>query len=232
MDLPEFLSPPLEQEARDLGIESVLFDPIDDDADQRAEDEAPLRAYALLDASQSAEIPVCLEAFSDPAICLFDGRAKEDLEDVAPWLVELTRHCDAFDWFLADGYGNNWGITIHSRLPLNRLKTQLKKFIKVEDETGELYFFKYYRPEHLNTYLPVFDADQLSRFMRGIEAVFAEDTDDPSRLIRHSQTKRGRYNEDAIDLMKRGEPLVIQPPSDDDVAAIIAQADAADPFKP
>ncbi|MBT0957402.1 DUF4123 domain-containing protein [Alphaproteobacteria bacterium KMM 3653] len=223
MNLPEFLSPPPEKEALLLGLEHVIFDPVDED--EPAEDEGPLRAFLLLDASQSPDITICLEGFNAKARCLFDGQAQEDLADVAPWLVELERYSDTWDWFCQDGWANNWGVLIHSRLTMPKLKVQMKKFIKIEDEDGELYFFKYYRPEHLNTYLPVFEEKQLESFMRGITAIYGEDREDPTRVIRHSRTARGRYNDDAINLIERGKPFMIQPPTEADVAAILASVE-------
>ena len=140
LNLPEALSGSPDQEALALGLEQIVFGSLDEDERQRqASDKTvpPLRAFALLDASQSADIPICLEGFSDPARCLFDGAAYDDMAEVAPWLVELTRYSDAWDWFVEEGYGQNWGILIHSRLELPRLKTHLKKFLKIEDEGGE-----------------------------------------------------------------------------------------------
>lgn len=220
IDLPEFLVPPPEKEAMLLGLEHVIFDPLEED--EPSKDEQPLRAYILLDASQSADITICLEGFNANARCLFDGQAQDDLGDVAPWLVELTRYSDVWDWFCKDGFGKNWGIFIHSRLTLAKLKVQMKKFIKIEDEDGELYFFKFYRPQHLNTYLPVFDAKQLESFMRGVTAIYAEEEEDSTRLIRHSRTAKGRYNDDAIDLVDRGQEHMVVPPTEEEIATALA----------
>ncbi|MFY0648669.1 DUF4123 domain-containing protein [Sulfitobacter geojensis] len=232
MDLPEFISPPPEKEAVELALDALIFDPLEADeakrADAKDEETAPLKAYLLLDASINPDIPVCAEAFSEPARCLFDGAAFEDLSDVGPWLVELRRYGDAWDWFVEDGYGENWGIVIHSRLPLMRLKTQMKKFIKIEDEDGMSYFFKYYRPQHLNTYLPTFDETQRSSFLRGITAIFAETHGDHRLLQRHKLRPDGSLQSRHVDLIETGMPLRIQPPSEEDVALLLAKA-AQDP---
>lgn len=212
LDLPEALTGLPDQEALALGLEHIIFSPLEEDERQRRASNAtisPLRAFALLDASQSADIPICLEGFSDPARCLFDGAAYEDMAEVAPWLVELARYSDAWDWFVEDGYGHNWGILIHSRLELPRLKTHLKKFLKIEDEDGERYFFKYYRPEHFNRYVPGFDDAQRATIWRGIEAIYAESKDDPTGLMRHGLDARGKHQRQEFDLMEVGRPLLI-----------------------
>lgn len=229
MELPEFLSPPPEKEARELGLEAIVFDPVAQDAEARAaapQDDgmAPLGAFLLLDASINPDIAIFAEAFSEPARCLFDGAAFEDLSEVGPWLIELRRYGDAWDWFVEDGYAQNWGIVIHSRLPLLKLKTQMKKFIKIKDEDDETYFFKFYRPEHLSNYLPAFDDKQRASFMRGIEAIFAETLSDPDHLQRFSMDDEGKLTTQKFNLVETGMPLRIQPPSEDEVAAILARA--------
>ena len=211
-ELPATLTGSPDQEALALGLEQIVFAPLDEDEQQRQATDTtspPLRAFALLDASQSPDIPICLEGFSDPARCLFDGAAYEDMAEVAPWLVELTCHSDAWDWFVEEGYGRNWGILIHSRLELPRLKTHLKKFLKIEDEDGERYFFKYYRPEHFNRYAPGFDDTQRASFWRGIEAVYAESKGDATVLIRHELKTGGRHENRPLDMMEAGRPLLI-----------------------
>lgn len=212
-ELPTTLTGTPDREALALGLEQIVFGPLEEDERQRQASDTtipPLRAFALLDASQSPDIPICLEGFSDPARCLFDGAAYEDMAEVAPWLVELTRYSDAWDWFVEEGYGQNWGILIHSRLELPRLKTHLKKFLKIEDEDGERYFFKYYRPEHFNRYAPGFDDAQRAAFWRGIEAVCAESKGDVATLLRHGLGAESRHDSRPLDVMEAGRSLLVK----------------------
>ncbi|MBK4218240.1 DUF4123 domain-containing protein [Paracoccus caeni] len=210
-EIPETLTSSPEREALALGLEQVFFSPLEEDERQRQASDAmipPLRAFALLDASQSPDIPIYLEGFSDPVRCLFDGAANDDMAEVAPWLVELTRYSDAWDWFVEEGYGQNWGILVHSRLELPRLKTHLKKFLKIEDEDGERYFFKYYRPEHFNRYAPGFDDTQRAAFWRGIEAVYAESKGDMAMLLRHGLYGGGKHRRQKFDVSEAGKSLM------------------------
>lgn len=177
----------------------------------------------MLDASISPDIAVCSQAFDEPSRCLFDGAAYEELADVGPWLIELRRYGDAFDWFVGDGWGKNWGIVIQTRLPLARLKTHLKKFIKVEDDDdGQTYFFKFYRPEHLKNFLPEFDPDQQQRFMQGIDAVLAEQTRAPQMLERYAMDPRTGIVMATHDLVATRMPLRIQPPDPAEVELLLA----------
>lgn len=223
-ELPATLTGTPDQEALALGLEQIVFVPLEEDERQRQASGStlpPLRVFALLDASQSADIPICLEGFSNPARCLFDGAAYEDMAEVAPWLVELTRYSDVWDWFVEEGFGRNWGILIHSRLELPRLKTHLKKFLKIEDEDGERYFFKYYRPEHFNRYAPGFDDAQRTAFWRGIEAVYAESKGDVATLLRHGLDAKGTHQRQQFDAIEAGRLLLIRPAVESDNIASI-----------
>lgn len=147
--------------------------------------------YLLLDASSSPEIHVYLDAFPDPATCLFGGELGENAGEVAPWLAAPSRYGDMFDWFAEEGWGKNWGVLIQSRLPMAKLKTHLKKFLMVELESGEKNFFKFYRPRHLATFMPLLEGADLQRFMKGIDAYLIETPNDAMQAVRYSMNEDG-----------------------------------------
>lgn len=224
LELPPFLSASPEQEALELALDKLIFEP--SAAGDQDGQPLPLRAYALLDASQSADIPVCLQGFPSPATCLFNGAAYDDLAEVAPWLVELHRYSNVWDWLVEDGFGQNWGIFLHSQLPLPKLKTHLKKFVKIDDPDGVAYYFKYYRPEHLNTYLPVLEPAQAARFFQGVEAIWAESRTEAGRLHRHC-LKDGSLFTETFDLAQIGKSLLPVSASPEEAAGWIEAAHRA-----
>lgn len=226
MDLPDTIAPPPEKEAALLALDQLVFEALEKDAARQAENpdgpKDPLQAYLLVDASCDPLIPIHADSFNEETRCLFDGKAFEDLAEVAPWLISLQRYGGAWDWFVDEGWGNNWGIVVLSRLPLPKLKSHFKKFIKAEDENGEVYFFKFYRPEHLNTYLPVFDADQRARFLRGIDGVLTEIDGGAGALVQRVAPD-ATLDSVTVDLVTMGTPLLPQPPSEEEVEAYVAE---------
>lgn len=198
-------------EAREAGLYDIIFAPCEADPE--------LRCYLLLDAAASADIPTCLAGFNSGARCLFDGQVQDELGDVAPWLVEVTRHQAVTSWFVEEGLGQNWGVIIQSRLELPKLKTRLKRFLRVEDDSGESLFFKFYRPRNLNSVLPVFEADQRASFFKGIEAYFAEEYGNHDLLRRH--TPDGVADGEVLDLVQTGKPLLIGSSDPDEEARVL-----------
>lgn len=224
MDLPPTIAPPPEMEAVGLALDKLIFEALEKDKAKRAEagDEElqPLRAFLLLDASCDALIPFYAENFKEEARCLFDGSAFEDLGEVAPWLIEVERYGEAWDWYVENGWGRNWGVFLLTRLPMANVKRHLKKFLKIEDENGEVMFFKFYRPEHMRTYLPIFDDDQRESFLRGIDGIMTE-TEDGSAAIVHRVGQGARLDSVTVDLVKLGTPLLPQPPTEQEINAYI-----------
>ncbi|MCH2076207.1 MAG: DUF4123 domain-containing protein [Rhodobacteraceae bacterium] len=226
MDLPPSIAPPPEKEAMLLALDQLVFEALEKDAVRRAEnpggDKGPLMAYLLVDASCDPLITMHADSFNEQSRCLFDGQAFEDLAEVALWLISLERNGQAWDWFMDEGWSNNWGIVILSRLPLAKLKSHFKKFIEAEDEDGEVCFFKFYRPEHLNTYLPVFDDEQRAHFLKGIDGILTEVGDGLTALV-HRLGKDAQLETVSVDLVTMGEPLIAKAPTDEEVEAYVNQ---------
>ena len=184
--MPALLTPDPEAEAREAALDRILF----------AEAPEGCATYLLIDAAADPLIATTLEAFPEPARCLFDGQAFEELREVGPWLVQLQRHGRAWAWFLAEGWGRNWGVLLHSPLPLPKLKTRLKASLRVDNGEGGAYFFKYYRPKHLAAYLPAMSPAQAGTMMRGITTYLAEAPGDPSAVLRLVQGEDGTVVQD------------------------------------
>ena len=189
-EMPPLLAPDAQAEVREAALDRILF----------ADAPEGCATYLLIDAAADPLIATTLDAFPEPARCLFDGQTLEELREVGPWLVELQRHGRAWAWFLEEGWGRNWGVLIHSPLPLPKLKTRLKAPLQVEDGEGGAYFFKYYRPRHLAAYLPAMRPAQAGTMMRGITAYYVEAPGNPSTLLRLTQGEDGTVLQDRVDL--------------------------------
>ncbi|WP_227271935.1 DUF4123 domain-containing protein [Roseobacter weihaiensis] len=182
---------------REDRLRTLLFD-LPDNADGE-----PVRSYLLLDAAAAPEIATYAEAFPEPAQCLFDGAAFDDLAEVAPWLIQVESFGDALDWYLDKGWGQNWGVFVQTALPLARLKTRLKSHLFVSSEPQGKMFFKFYRPRTLRDYLPAFEADQLKNFFFKLEAYVIEGTE-VNDAIRLACDAEGALVRDLVDLQAEG----------------------------
>lgn len=141
----------------------------------RAE-EAPL--YAVLDAAAEARILTLLRAAPDRAQSLYDGAEGEELEDVAPYLVALSRDGWLLERLVAEGWGAGWGIYLTCRRPFAEVRRQLRRNLIVTlKETEEQLYFRFYDPTALAAAARALNARQRQDLFGEIEAFLVEGID-------------------------------------------------------
>ncbi|MEP3344957.1 MAG: DUF4123 domain-containing protein [Litoreibacter sp.] len=125
------------------GLEPVLFD----DADQKP---AQRGTFAVVDAAIYSFLPDLLETSGNRHKCLFRGKALKDNADAAPWLVELTPNGSFTRQLMSTekSPGGLWekelGIFVKSALSFDKLWSHLRKFTRIEDETGNWLYYRYW----------------------------------------------------------------------------------------
>ncbi|RCK41437.1 hypothetical protein TH25_23715 [Thalassospira profundimaris] len=121
-----------------------------------------MRTYAVIDAAklQSGfdEIAECGLRYR----CLFKGQAAQDLKDVAPLLLELdpsadmTRRLLTYNPKLPESMttAHLWhkepGIYIRSRMGFEDIWRHFRKFVRIQDESGKWFYFRFWEPSVLN----------------------------------------------------------------------------------
>ncbi|EBA05634.1 DUF4123 domain-containing protein [Sagittula stellata] len=144
-------------------------------------------AYLLIDASKSPATQCIIETMTDDALCLFDGQAFDDLAAYAPWLVPLTGSgLRVFEWFMEEGWNKDWGLFLIAGQDAKKVKTSLKRSLRVKTEDDKELFFKFYRPSVFNTYLPAMEPEQCAYVLRDLAQVWAEDSDNPQLVHRYA----------------------------------------------
>ena len=169
--------------------------------------------YAIIDAGRDPYvIPHMLEAMASNVECLFKGNAKKDLGDQTAWIAEIDRHERLLEWLIEEGWSKRQALFALSDLPLKRFATHLRKFTKVIDADGIEHFFRFYDPQVLRQYLPVFDQKQHDLFFRGITACFVEDNRDPAMILRYRSEDGALVSEAVeIDRLVRQEEKSMEP---------------------
>ena len=135
--------------------------------------------YAVLDASRIANLETMLEASGHEYRCLFKGDAKEELGEVAPWLVKLDEDSDLTRRLFVrhpEGkitpftlWGAQPGIFFRTKATLEEMWGHLRRFTRVPDETGAWFYFRFWEPEVAALYFPSLPThmDKLQHWLRG-----------------------------------------------------------------
>ncbi|EYF04381.1 DUF4123 domain-containing protein [Chondromyces apiculatus] len=131
--------------------------------------------YAVLDASRTDRILVLLREAVETYRSLYEGIQGESMEHVAPHLVELPRGSQLLDRLLDEGYGRRWGIFIETPRPFKDLRRHLRRFLMTADaDTRKKYYFRFYDPGVLRSFLPTATPKQRSELFADITAFFME----------------------------------------------------------
>jgi hypothetical protein len=145
-------------------------------------EQADLKVYAILDGARSEKIYPALKKYAVKHKCLFlshkllfGGQLPHVLAMAAPYLVEL-RPGDLFTrWVVSRGWGNSWGIFLTSTSTFSILARHFRRFLMVKTEEGKKFYFRYYDPRVLRTYLPTCSKTEFSYLFEEVRLFIAEE---------------------------------------------------------
>lgn len=148
----------------------------------RAE-QAPL--YAVLDAARDDWIVHFASAVAEDMMSLYEGEEGEELADVAPYLVALSKDGWALRSLIAHGWGRGWGIFLTCKRPFKEVRRQLRRLLIVQEkETEEPLYFRFYDPLVLPAALHVANPRQRQQMFGDIDAFLFEDAEGSLRSAR------------------------------------------------
>jgi len=147
--------------------------------------------YAIIDAAKIEELTTNLLIYEPNYRILFEGQDAIELEEVAPYMVELHENDPFSQWVMEEVYGNDGAIFLQSRYDIDMLATHFKSFLHVSreiahPETGKPVIqegiLAYYDPRMLPEWLESVDAEKKRSFLSMSEKLFYEDMTDKSLI--------------------------------------------------
>ncbi|WP_415919329.1 DUF4123 domain-containing protein [Tateyamaria sp. SN6-1] len=138
--------------------------------------------FAILDGGRVPGLAERLAEQELPALCLFTGDMAEDAGDAAPWLAQVRPDTPLLRQMLCDVPDDSAGvhglmrrgagILVSTDADLRTLHAHLRRFLRVTDDTGQPYFFRFWEPDAAAVYFrAVADrADTVQRWMFPREA--------------------------------------------------------------
>lgn len=139
--------------------------------------------FALLDGASIEGLREKMHALQPPRECLLRGELEPDMEEVAPYLVQLEQGTEFSDWVIGKGWGKHWGVFAITPANLRALRQHFRRFIRVHDEAGKPLFFRYYDPRVLRVFLPTCKPDELNS-MFGEVTTFVAEGEKPDVLLK------------------------------------------------
>jgi len=136
-----------------------------------------LHKFLLLDAARLKQNLDEAKALNSSGVSLYSGEMETQLENAFPFLFSFEDRSEFADWYFKNGWGQSWGVLLHSEYDMQRTANHLKKNILVNTENGKDYFFRFYDPRVMRIFLPTCNAKQLKEFFGPVEQFICEDKD-------------------------------------------------------
>jgi len=125
--------------------------------------------WAILDATDAPSVlQTVAELGPARAISLYRGRAEEDLEAIAPYVVHVDP--GTFAWITETLWAEPWGIFAVATTTLEELRLHFRRFLMVESPQGEDWYFRFYDPRILPRFLEVSTPEERSTFYGPVRA--------------------------------------------------------------
>lgn len=151
----------------------------------------PMNTFAVLDAANVINLPELLANSGLDHECMFIGEAKDELGDVAPWIVHLksdtalTRNIfttGKAPWQLWD---KNPGMVLRARATCSEMQKHFRKILKVQDDTGKWFYFRFWEGTALLTVAQASEPKDYTRLYRsGMIAYSRHSTPDGISLLK------------------------------------------------
>ena len=130
--------------------------------------------WAILDCARDERIYPALRTSQLDYRCLYSGRLHSEVEAAAPHLIEIAPHHRFTLKLIEMGWGQSWGVFLRIKDPSN-LRSHLRGFLRVRDESGQILIFRYYDPRVLRVYLPTCLPDELRTVFGPVSSFLVED---------------------------------------------------------
>jgi hypothetical protein len=140
------------------------------------------QVFAVLDGASVPGLLGQLHKHKPQSVCLYRGELKPDMQQMAPYLVQLEPGSEFTQWVLQNGWGKHWGVFATTGGDLFTMRQHFRKFLRVYDEKAKPMLFRYYDPRVLRTYLPTCNPGELADFFGPVKA-FVMEGDDPARIL-------------------------------------------------
>lgn len=152
--------------------------------------------YAVLDAARDLAAYNWSKESGEEYQSLYDGDSARDLEMFAPYVVRFSKPSPLLRNLVAKAWGESWGIYLTSAASLPDLRKHFRHFlmVQIEGKPNKNFYFRFYDPRVLRTYLPTCTPQEIRQFFGPIGSFLLED-EDASRLLRFRAGGKGLERE-------------------------------------
>jgi Domain of unknown function (DUF4123) len=128
------------------------------------------RLYAVIDACDTPAVPEKARELGETrALSLYRGTADEQYWAFAPYLFVVDG--ELLDWIVAGLWTEPWGIFAVADGDLEAVRRHFRRFLLVEAPDGDQWYFRFYDPRVLPTFLQQSAAEEIAELFGGLAAL-------------------------------------------------------------
>jgi hypothetical protein len=132
------------------------------------------KLFAIVDGAQAVELAFMARLMGHAVYTLFSGDMAEAVAHAGPYLVAVVRPLPFLEKWV-ETIGRNAGILLQTKAEIDVLYAHLREIFVVTDEEGQEYFFRYYDPRVIRTFLPTCTSGELDEFFSVVDRWIVED---------------------------------------------------------
>ena len=148
-----------------------------------------LHTFAVLDGAAVNGLLDKIYQWHPKHVCLFRGKLRPDMAEVAPYLIRLEDKHPFSEWLIKHAWSRHWGVFFDSPLDEKKLRRKFRDLLNAALPDGRTVTFRFYDPRILNTYLPSCNKVELDVMFDGVNSYYVED-EEQDLLLRH-EIKQG-----------------------------------------
>ena len=154
-------------------LEEILFD------------DPALTTYAILDGASIPDLLEQLDSLQPEYVCLYRGELDAGMDEVVPYLVQLEPGHIFTRWLLDKGWGEHYGVYLHTPEPIAIIRLHLRRSLRVYMEDGSAVYFRYYDPRVFRAFMPSMTPEESTAFFGPIKTFLCE-AEEKDHILRFS----------------------------------------------
>ncbi|MFV1984781.1 MAG: DUF4123 domain-containing protein [Thiohalomonadales bacterium] len=174
-----------------------------------------LNTYAIVDGAKLRTLFKTLEQTKPAHKILYTGYIADELEAVAPYLIELTLNDKFTDWLLSNGYAARCMCFIKSQSSLNELAEHFRNYTLVNMEQTnpddpETAFYAFYDPKVFPAHMAGMTAAETATFFEPVTSYWCEDINQSTTIVGYYPGTIYKCHQTKVDLQEISKKFKIK----------------------
>ncbi|MBI4909263.1 MAG: DUF4123 domain-containing protein [Acidobacteria bacterium] len=151
----------------------------------------PAPLFVLLNGDIETRVGGILKSSTELFQPLADGMAWDGVPAPDVYLAYLPATSTLLPRLVKESWGQHWSLFFTCASPLPELYRHLRQFLVVQSGEGRWFYFRFYDPRLMQTFLPSCSQRELTQFFGPVQSFLLQDLREDNLLLDYSITPQG-----------------------------------------